>query len=123
MKRFVEWMAAEAAERSAIDRRLELIGGRYVLDTGWVGGRVHVSAEEAAAIRQVFYLLALLPYVTTVPMTGLLVAAILGPASHSIAFRGIAIAVTILLLPALGFLHYPYMAMVARGRPRVESGS
>lgn len=105
-----------------MDRRLVQIGGRYVLDAGWVGGRVHVLAEEAAATRQVLYLLALLPYVTTVPMTGLLIAAILSPV-HSGYFRGAAIAVTILLLPALGFLHYPYLAMVARGRPRVDSST
>lgn len=122
MKRVVQWMAREAAERGSINSRFDIVGTRHVFDAGWAGGKVVVSAEEAAATRHTLYLIYLLSWATTVPM--LLILAIMSlsqmrPIVH-VAFFGFILVAAYLLVTMGNLLQYPYMAMVARGKPSFE---
>ena len=124
MKRIVHWIARVTEDLGGIDDRFSSFEGRHVFDSGWVGGKVIVSAEEAAAIRQSLYLMHVLTWAATAPLVTINVIFIWsftwGTPGVAPSFFTAAFPIVLVVIAVLSLIPYHYMAMAIRGKPRFD---
>lgn len=106
----------------AVDSRFEQFDDLTVFDSGWIGGRVIVSAEEAVAIRHMLYLFMLLPFAASIPwmLLPFFLSAYALKASAQTTFISFlpTVSVLVLIITAAYIIRYPYLAAVVNGKTK-----